>query len=281
MQVVTRAFLALAVFFLLILEPLFGRIAGAGGAPPGHSGPPGHGGNRLMNGNRGNGDNQGDDEGGGAVTSRGPCGSEPGDTDELASVRATAADQCDCEGARSHGRYVSCVAHVADASVQSGSLRQPCRDAAVQCAAKSVCGRTGFVTCCRTHASGTASCSIRHSAAGCEAPPGGMACVGQVPSCCDACGAGGTCPSPTSTTTSLPPLTTTTVTTSTTMASSTTSSSTTTSTAAATTTTTTAPPPPTTTTTTPPPPTTTTTAPPPPTTTTTAPPPPTTTTTAP
>src|SRR2546426_9299645 len=93
MQVVTRAFLALAVFFLLILEPLFGRIAGAGGAPPGHSGPPGHGGNRLMNGNRGNGDNQGDDEGGGAVTSRGPCGSEPGDTDELASVRATAADQ--------------------------------------------------------------------------------------------------------------------------------------------------------------------------------------------
>src|SRR5439155_743268 len=122
----------------------------------------------------------------------------------------------------------------------------------------------------------------------CKAPHGGMACVGQVPSCCDACGAGGTCPSPTSTTTSLPPLTTTTVTTSTTMASSTTSSSTTTSTAAATTTTTsastttTAPPPPTTTTTTaPPPPTTTTTAPPPPTTPTPAPPTPTTTNPAP
>src|SRR5207249_1033453 len=246
------------------LEPLFGRIAGAGG------------------------DNQGDDEGGGAVTSRGPCGSDPADTDQLASVRATAADQCDCAGATDHGRYVSCVAHVADAAVRSGSLRKACRDSVMRCAAESVCGKRDSVTCCRTDARGEAKCSIKHSAAECKAPHGGMACVGQVPSCCDACGAGGTCPSPTSTTTSLPPLTTTTVTTSTTMASSTTSSSTTTSTAAATTTTTsastttTAPPPPTTTTTTaPPPPTTTTTAPPPPTTTTTAPPPPTTTTTAP
>ena len=177
MQVVTRAFLALAVFFLLILEPLFGRIAGAGGAPPGHSGPPGHGGNRLMNGNRGNSDNQGDDEGRGGVTSTGLCGSEPGDTDELASVRATAADQCDCAGARDHGRYVSCVAQVADAAVQSGSLRQACRDSVMRCAAKSVCGKKDSVTCCRTDARGNAKCSIKHSATECKAPRGGTAAL--------------------------------------------------------------------------------------------------------
>src|SRR2546426_12258503 len=122
MQVVTRAFLALAVFFLLILEPLFGRIAGAGG------------------------DNQGDDEGGGAVTSRGPCGSDPADTDQLASVRATAADQCDCAGATDHGRYVSCVADVADAAVPRGSLRKARRDSLLRGAAEAACGKKESLT---------------------------------------------------------------------------------------------------------------------------------------
>src|SRR5438876_902450 len=159
--------------------------------PPGHSG-----------------DDQGD-EGGDGATRTGRCGSDPGDTDELASVRATAADQCDCAGAGDHGRYVNCVAHVADAAVRSGSLRKACRDSVMRCATKSVCGKKDSVTCCLTDARGNAKCSIKHSAAECKAPHGGTACVGQVPSCCDACGAGGTCPPPGSTTTSVPPTTTT------------------------------------------------------------------------
>jgi hypothetical protein len=207
----TGAFLTLAVVLWLISLPIFGRLAGARGAPPGHSGSPGHGGNGRMNGHGGNGgdqDDQGDDdEGGGGVTRTGPCGSDPGDAAELASIRATIADQCDCEGARNHGRYVSCVAHVATAAVRDGSLRQACRDELVQCAAHSVCGKKNFVTCCRTDASGTARCSIKRRAAACKAPSGGTACVGAAPSCCDACGS---CGLPTSTTTTTVPSATTT-----------------------------------------------------------------------
>ena len=162
MQLVPRAFLALAVLFWLISVPLFSRLASAAGPPPGHSG-----------------DDQGD-EGGDGATRTGRCGSDPGDTDELASVRATAADQCDCAGAGDHGRYVNCVAHVADAAVRSGSLRKACRDSVMRCAAKSVCGKKDSVTCCRTDARGNAKCSIKHSATECKAPHGGTACVGQV-----------------------------------------------------------------------------------------------------
>src|SRR5439155_9289027 len=129
-------------------------------------------------------------------------------------------------------------AQVADAAVQSGSLRQACRDSVMRCAAKSVCGKKDSVTCCRTDARGTAKCSIKHSAAECKAPHGGTACVGQVPSCCDACGAGGTCPPPGSTTTSVPPTTTTEAATTTTEAATTTTEAATTTTEAATTTTT-------------------------------------------
>src|SRR5437667_6698263 len=127
MQVVPRAFLALAVLFWLISVPLFGRLASAGGPPPGHSAPAGQGGNGDDQGNEGD-----NDEGGGGVTHAGSCGSDPGDADELASVRATAADQCDCAGARDHSRYVSCVAHVADAAVRSGSLPKACRDSVMR-----------------------------------------------------------------------------------------------------------------------------------------------------
>src|SRR5207249_1649443 len=221
MQLVPRAFLALDVLCWLISVPLFSRLASAAGPPPGHSG-----------------DDQGD-EGGDGATRTGRCGSDPGDTDELASVRATAADQCDCAGAGDHGRYVNCVAHVADAAVRSGSLRKACRDSVMRCAAKSVCGKKDSVTCCRTDARGNAKCSIKHSATECKAPHGGTACVGQVPSCCDACGAGGSCVGSTTTTTA--PVETTTTTAPVETTTTTAPAETTTTTAPAETTTTTAP----------------------------------------
>jgi len=44
------------------------------------------------------------------------CGEEPDDADQLAAVRAMAAEQCDCDSASNHDGYVSCVDEVADAA---------------------------------------------------------------------------------------------------------------------------------------------------------------------
>ena len=128
------------------------------------------------------------------------CGSMPGDADAVAATRAAAAAACDCAGARNHGSYVSCVSHVARDAVQDGSLRAECKGEVVRCAARSTCGRDGFVTCCRTDAAGTTRCSTKRNADHCRPPKGGTACVGAASSCCDACSAGGGCPGTTSTT---------------------------------------------------------------------------------
>src|SRR5206468_3440914 len=76
---------------------------------------------------------------GGAVANRNdpPCGRQPHDADQVASVRGTAADQCDCHRAYRHSEYVSCVTEVAYAAVAYGSLRPECSGALVYCAALS------------------------------------------------------------------------------------------------------------------------------------------------
>ena len=141
----------------------------------------------------------------------GVCGEQPDDADQVAAVRAMAAEECDCEDATNHGKYVNCVAGVADDAVEEGELRAECRDGVVSCAAQSTCGIKNAVTCCRTDADGNTTCSIKNSDKQCKPPRGGSSCVGQVPSCCDACGPGGTCPPPGgTTTTTAPPGTTTT-----------------------------------------------------------------------
>jgi hypothetical protein len=142
--------------------------------------------------------------------SDGACGSQPDDADQVAAVRAMADEECDCADATNHGKYVHCVAEVADDAVGDGDLRSECRDSVVSCATQSTCGLEDAVTCCRTDAQGNTTCSIKHSAESCKAPRGGSACVGQVPSCCDACGSDGSCPSPSSTTTTTSAPTTTT-----------------------------------------------------------------------
>src|SRR5215468_1606630 len=82
----------------------------------------------------------------------------------LASLAAAAAP--DCEPARcaaqsailsncpscddptiNHGRYVSCVAHEIKKLVDSGVVPKNCKGKVVRCAAKSTCGKPGFVTC--------------------------------------------------------------------------------------------------------------------------------------
>src|SRR5436309_4066581 len=144
------------------------------------------------------------DEGGGP-----PCGTVPGDEEAVAATRASADEACDCSSATNHGDYVSCVAAVTDQAVTDGSLREECAGFVVGCAAQSTCGKAGAVTCCRTDAAGNTTCSIKRRASSCKAPRGGSACVGEFPSCCDACEQGGCVPAGSTTTTTPPPPTTT------------------------------------------------------------------------
>jgi len=112
----------------------------------------------------------------------GPCGRQSDDADQVAAVRAMADEECDCDSASNHGKYMSCVQHVAEAATKDGSLRHECKDAVVHCAAQSTCGRPDFVTCCRTDEHGHTKCSIKHRDKDCKAPHDGTACVGSEPS---------------------------------------------------------------------------------------------------
>src|SRR5207247_10811825 len=117
---------------------------------------------------------------GGAVANRNdpPCGRQPHDADQVASVRGTAADQCDCHRAYRHSEYVSCVTEVAYAAVAYGSLRPECSGALVYCAALSTCGRPRFTTRCRTDRQGRTRCSIKRGTPPGTAPPGRAGSVG-------------------------------------------------------------------------------------------------------
>jgi hypothetical protein len=115
--------------------------------------------------------------------------SEP-DRSDIANARAAVAANCDCAGATRHGEYVRCAVQQIDAVL----VNRSCRGRAKACAAKSACGRPGFVTCCRTRNDRT-KCQTARSAAACEAK-GGTASTCS--SCCDACpapGSGPSCPS--------------------------------------------------------------------------------------
>jgi hypothetical protein len=125
---------------------------------------------------------------------------ECGDARAVADARAQIDAECACDGAATHGAYVRCAAAVASTRVRDGLLPRACRSTVKRCAARSTCGKRGFVTCCRTKAGGTPSCSIRRDASACQAPSGGTAAVGSGPSCCDACAPTTT----SSTTTTLP-----------------------------------------------------------------------------
>ena len=133
------------------------------------------------------------------------------DADAVAAVRAEAAVRCPCNAATSHGQYVSCVARIAHSAVGAFVLPRECASAVKRCASRSTCGRAGAVTCCRTGRSGKTRCSIKRSGASCRSPRAGSACVGTVPSCCDACTASGC--TPTTTTSSSTSTTSTTATT--------------------------------------------------------------------
>jgi len=120
-----------------------------------------------------------------------------------AMVRAQIATSCPCTSATNHGQHVSCVNHQLHQAMKSGALPKNCHGAVTRCAARSTCGKPGFVTCCFATPGtcvnglcpdGTTACSaavpcpavikchIKSSAAACSMD-GGSPGTG---SCCDA-----------------------------------------------------------------------------------------------
>jgi hypothetical protein len=119
-------------------------------------------------------------------------------------ARQQVATDCMCDQTDppsvTHGQYVSCAAGVANARSSldpsdPNFLPKTCKGAVKKCAAHSVCGKPGFVTCCLTNSTtGATSCKIKSLDTKCT-DKGGT--VGTCTSCCDACpapGAGPSCP---------------------------------------------------------------------------------------
>ncbi len=121
------------------------------------------------------------------------CGDNPGDAAAVAAARQAVEDECNCAGAPNHGQYVKCAAGVANARAKADPSLLPtsCKGQVKKCAAKSTCGKPGFVTCCVTKNSAT-KCKLKKSETACT-DKGGL--VGACTSCCDACPAPGSGPS--------------------------------------------------------------------------------------
>jgi len=124
-------------------------------------------------------------------------------------AQAAIAAQCpSCDAADNHGRYVSCVARVIKKLVPD-TVPVNCKGAIVRCAARSTCGKPGFVRClfptdtcvidavtglgtcaanpalaCVTDVDCGAKCKTKSSADGCT-QRGGI--LGGTGSCCAAC----------------------------------------------------------------------------------------------
>ena len=112
------------------------------------------------------------------------CDPTGADAADVAAARAAIDANCDCAGS-THGAYVSCAAGQAQATLAN----QSCRGKVVSCAARSTCGKLGFVLCCRTNAMGNLKCSPKSSCGVCMPPGGGSACCsdpasGGQTSCC-------------------------------------------------------------------------------------------------
>src|SRR4030095_1227065 len=114
------------------------------------------------------------------------CGDNPGDDAAVAAARAQVATDCPCGSFTNNGQYVKCAKTVAIDRVGAMTLPSNCKGAVIKCAAKSTCGKPGFVTCCKTSGSGKTTCSTKPDASKCKPPASGSACVSTFSSCCDA-----------------------------------------------------------------------------------------------
>jgi hypothetical protein len=116
-----------------------------------------------------------------ARASQAGCGADPGDNQKVIDARADAESQCGpCAAATNHGVYVSCVAGVANDRANNNLLPKNCKGKVKKCAAKSTCGKPGFVTCCVTTSKGP-KCKLKSTEQKCLDKGGA---VKSNPSCC-------------------------------------------------------------------------------------------------
>jgi hypothetical protein len=54
---------------------------------------------------------------------------------------------CGCPDATNHGAYVSCVAHAVNNLARQNVIATNCKGKVTRCAARSTCGKPGFVVC--------------------------------------------------------------------------------------------------------------------------------------
>jgi len=136
-----------------------------------------------------------------AQVSLAKCGDAPGDDAAVTAARAGAEALCNCAGSTNHGQYVKCVAAEAKRrsdldSSDPDHLPKNCAGAVKKCAAKSICGKPGFVTCCITKNAVT-KCKLKKDETHCTDKNGvvGGSLQSGCTSCCDACPAPGDGPS--------------------------------------------------------------------------------------
>jgi len=137
-----------------------------------------------------------------------PAQAAPVDCEPARCAVQTALDaECPCDAARNHGRHVSCVARVVNRLSREGAIPTNCKGKIRRCAARSVCGKPGFVTCrvptstcdlstgtcaadaslaCATDLDCGSRCSVKRTAELCLARGGE---VGAGSSCCSDCSA--------------------------------------------------------------------------------------------
>jgi hypothetical protein len=54
---------------------------------------------------------------------------------------------CPCPESSNHGKYVSCIAHRVNQLARDGVIPTNCKGKITRCAARSTCGKPGFVVC--------------------------------------------------------------------------------------------------------------------------------------
>jgi len=104
-------------------------------------------------------------------------------------VRELVAAACDCVGAASPRKYVTCAKAVVKGAVRRAELSRSCRGAVVRCEAKSTCGRAKANVCCVTSPKGKVKALMVR---GTKCPKSGNLCQNRV-ALVDACTDDGTC----------------------------------------------------------------------------------------
>jgi hypothetical protein len=122
---------------------------------------------------------------------RAACDPTGVDATDVAAARTAVSGSCPCDSAFSASLHKRC----AKATARTALSNPGCVKVVVRCAANSICGRPGAVSCCRTSARGRTRCKIARDASACRPPRDGTACIGAAQSCCDAC-AGSDCALP-------------------------------------------------------------------------------------